>query len=40
MFKNEYVKFDDNTNLCVYIWTPDASHLQPVFGETESKEPM
>ena len=28
MFKNEYVKFDDNTNLCVYIWTPDCEEIK------------
>ncbi len=23
MYRNEYLKFDDNTNLCVYIWEPE-----------------
>ena len=27
MFKNEYIKFDENTNLCVYIWEPTTENI-------------
>lgn len=30
MYKNEYIKFDENTNLCVYIWEPTTPNIKGI----------
>ncbi len=30
MYKNEYLSFDENTNLCVYLWLPETEDVKGV----------